>query len=151
MYIKCFSHIYSFAWFVHNCTNTLYHPRQRQFNLQGSRGMLLSQHSSLCSYLSCQVFEQVVHHIALFRLGTQPIACEVQQRGRFYGCIQVLGVECFCFVYKGDAAVGAITFCSSVGLGNRHPNTVQGQAVGHCRNSVVETKLLSWLSYSIIK
>jgi hypothetical protein len=50
--------------------------------------------------------EQVVHHIAFLRLCTQPLTYEVQQRGGGCGCIQVLGVECFFFVYKGGVAVG---------------------------------------------
>jgi len=69
----------------------------------------------------CQIGEQVVHHIALLRLGTQPIACEVQQRGGFYGCVQVLGIECFYFVYEGGAAAKVITLWSSVGPGDPSP------------------------------
>ena len=67
------------------------------------------------------MFEQVVHHIAFLRLGTQLIAYEVQRRGGLRGYVQVLGVECFYFIYKGSAALGVITFWSSVGLRDPSP------------------------------
>jgi hypothetical protein len=79
------------------------------------------------------VCEEVVYHIALFRLCTQPLTHEVQQRGGFCGCIQVLGVECFCFVYEGGVAAGAIPRWSSVSAGTRDPDAVRGCARGHCR------------------
>lgn len=36
---------------------------------------------------------------------SHPLTHEVQQRGGFYGCVQVLRVQCFCFVYKSSATV----------------------------------------------